>query len=203
LSSLQQGRCVLRVLCVAAIAALGMALPIAAAGQDFGVMNSAETINKGNYTAIRRCIWCRGSSTRSIRRSTSSPSSGSGSMTTRRTISASVSRTTLARVDAFDTAGSLTAAARCVALNRRSSWMAAVALILAGSTLSGQTVITAPQNKYTPAEDVLRLQPAVRAFGRRPTTRARPWAGASGFGRLWSTGRRARIRTNVLRCSRC
>lgn len=32
--------------------------------------------------------------------------------------------------------------------------MAAVALILAGATLTGQTVITAPQNKYTPAEDV-------------------------------------------------
>lgn len=32
--------------------------------------------------------------------------------------------------------------------------LAAASLILAASTLSGQTVITAPQNKYTPAEDV-------------------------------------------------
>lgn len=39
---------------------------------------------------------------------------------------------------------------------RFSPWlpMAAVSLMLAAATISGQTVITAPQNKYTPAEDV-------------------------------------------------
>lgn len=34
---------------IAAIAALCFVLPAVAAAQDFGVMNSAETINKGNY----------------------------------------------------------------------------------------------------------------------------------------------------------
>lgn len=46
----------MRVLCVAAIAALGIALPVAAAGQDFGVMNSAETINKGNFKLMANPI---------------------------------------------------------------------------------------------------------------------------------------------------
>ena len=34
---------------MAAMAALVLALPVGAAAQDFGVMNSAETINKGNF----------------------------------------------------------------------------------------------------------------------------------------------------------
>jgi hypothetical protein len=34
---------------VAALAAVILALPVGAAAQDFGVMNSAETINKGNF----------------------------------------------------------------------------------------------------------------------------------------------------------
>jgi len=34
---------------VAAVAAMMMAVPVSAAAQDFGVMNSAETINKGNF----------------------------------------------------------------------------------------------------------------------------------------------------------
>jgi hypothetical protein len=38
-----------RVLRIAAIAALGVVLPVSASAQDFGVMNSAETINKGNF----------------------------------------------------------------------------------------------------------------------------------------------------------
>jgi hypothetical protein len=44
------------VLRVAAIAAFGIFLPVAAAGQDFGVMNSAETINKGNFKLMANPI---------------------------------------------------------------------------------------------------------------------------------------------------
>ncbi len=51
-----QGRCNVRFLGVAAIAALGLALPVAAAAQDFGVMNSAETINKGNFKLLANPI---------------------------------------------------------------------------------------------------------------------------------------------------
>lgn len=51
-----QGRCDVRFLRVAAIAALGLALPVSAAAQDFGVMNSAETINKGNFKLMANPI---------------------------------------------------------------------------------------------------------------------------------------------------
>jgi len=53
---LQQGRCDVRFRRIAAIAVLGLALPVAAAAQDFGVMNSAETINKGNYKLMANPI---------------------------------------------------------------------------------------------------------------------------------------------------
>jgi hypothetical protein len=39
----------LRVLRIAAIAAFGLALPVSVAAQDFGVMQSAETVKKGNF----------------------------------------------------------------------------------------------------------------------------------------------------------
>jgi hypothetical protein len=45
-----------RVLCIAAVAALGLALPASVAAQDFGVMNSAETINKGNFKLMANPI---------------------------------------------------------------------------------------------------------------------------------------------------
>lgn len=54
--SLSQGRCNVRFLRVAAIAALGLALPASVAAQDFGVMNSAETINKGNFKLMANPI---------------------------------------------------------------------------------------------------------------------------------------------------
>lgn len=38
------------------IVALGLALPVSAAAQDFGVMNSAETINKGNFKLMANPI---------------------------------------------------------------------------------------------------------------------------------------------------
>jgi len=41
---------------VAAIAALSLVLPVAAAAQDFGVMNSAETINNGNFKLMANPI---------------------------------------------------------------------------------------------------------------------------------------------------
>lgn len=46
---LQQGRCDVWIRRVVAVAALATILPVSAAAQDFGVMNSAETINKGNF----------------------------------------------------------------------------------------------------------------------------------------------------------
>lgn len=46
----------LRLLGIAAIAALGLVLPVAASAQDFGVMNSAETINKGNFKLMANPI---------------------------------------------------------------------------------------------------------------------------------------------------
>jgi hypothetical protein len=45
-----------RVLRVAAIAVLGLGLPVSVAAQDFGVMNSAETINKGNFKLMANPI---------------------------------------------------------------------------------------------------------------------------------------------------
>jgi hypothetical protein len=41
---------------VAAFAALMVVLPVAAGAQDFGVMNSAETINKGNFKLMANPI---------------------------------------------------------------------------------------------------------------------------------------------------
>jgi hypothetical protein len=38
------------------IAALGLVLPVSVAAQDFGVMNSAETINKGNFKLMANPI---------------------------------------------------------------------------------------------------------------------------------------------------
>ena len=38
------------------IAVLGLALPVSVAAQDFGVMNSAETINKGNFKLMANPI---------------------------------------------------------------------------------------------------------------------------------------------------
>jgi len=55
-SLLLQGRCDVRFLRVAAIAVLGLALPVSVAAQDFGVMNSAETINKGNFKLMANPI---------------------------------------------------------------------------------------------------------------------------------------------------
>jgi hypothetical protein len=46
----------LRILRIAAIAALGLALSTSATAQDFGVMNSAETINKGNVKLMAHPI---------------------------------------------------------------------------------------------------------------------------------------------------
>jgi hypothetical protein len=45
-----------RFLRVAAIAVLGLAIPVSVAAQDFGVMNSAETINKGNFKLMANPI---------------------------------------------------------------------------------------------------------------------------------------------------
>lgn len=45
-----------RFLRVAAIAVLALSLPVSAAAQDFGVMNSAETINKGNFKLMANPI---------------------------------------------------------------------------------------------------------------------------------------------------
>jgi hypothetical protein len=45
-----------RFLRVAAIAVLGLGLPVSVAAQDFGVMNSAETINKGNFKLMANPI---------------------------------------------------------------------------------------------------------------------------------------------------
>ena len=44
-----QGRCDVKSVRIAAFAACVMVLPMVVAAQDFGVMNSAETINKGNF----------------------------------------------------------------------------------------------------------------------------------------------------------
>ncbi len=41
---------------VTAITALGLALPICAAAQDFGVMNSAETIRRDNFKLMANPI---------------------------------------------------------------------------------------------------------------------------------------------------
>ena len=46
----------MRFLRVAAIAVLGLGLPVSVAAQDFGVMNSAETINKGNFKLMANPI---------------------------------------------------------------------------------------------------------------------------------------------------
>ena len=56
MSLLLQGRCDVRFLRVAAIAVLGLGLPVSVAAQDFGVMNSAETINKGNFKLMANPI---------------------------------------------------------------------------------------------------------------------------------------------------
>jgi len=51
-----RGRCGVGIVRAAAIAALTIILPVTATAQDFGVMNSAETINKGNFKVMANPI---------------------------------------------------------------------------------------------------------------------------------------------------